>query len=93
MCFYIIDRIQPKGGTSNNTHDTILGRQCQIMSLEIGQRGWLLVDVGDDSFGPHRIALSKVLSITGDADIRIETENTIYHLKRTTPEDVKITLL
>ena len=89
MRFYIIDRIQPKGGTSNSTHYAIIGRQCQIMSLKVGQRGWLLVDVGDDSFGPHRITLSTVLSITGDADICIETENTVYHLKRATPKEEK----
>ena len=93
MCFYIVDRIQPKNGTFNSTHDTILGRQCQIMSLEIGQRGWLLVDVGDDFFGPHRIVLSTVLNIAGDADICIETENTIYHLKRTTPKEEEIVII
>ena len=93
MYFYTIERIQPKGETNNSTHDTILGRQCQIMSLDVGQRGWLLVDVGDDSFGPHRIALSTVLCITGEQDICIETENTIYHLKRITMKGANMMII
>lgn len=74
MFFYIIERIQSKNDTINHTHDAILGKQCQIMSLEVGQRGWLLVDVGDKTFGPHRIALSNTLRISDDPDICIETE-------------------
>lgn len=82
MYSYIISHIQPKDGVAKQIHDTILGRQCQIMSLEIGEHGWLLVDIGDDSFGPHRIALSNILRISGNEDIAIETENTVYYLKR-----------
>ena len=63
----------------------MLGRQCQIMELEVEQRGWFLVDVDDDSFGPHRIALSTILSVIGDDNLIIETENTIYIRKRLTP--------
>lgn len=82
MYSYIIVRIQPTDGVTQSIHEVILGRQCQIKSLEIGQRGWLLVNVGNDSFGPHRIALSSILRISGDEDICIETVNTIYCLKK-----------
>lgn len=87
VCYYEIANIRPRNDLINRTHETILGRQCQIMELEVGQRGWLLVDVGDDSFGPHRIALSNVLSVVKDDDLIIETENTIYTLKRITPKE------
>ena len=87
VCYYEIANIRPRNDLINSTHKTILGRQCQIMELVVGQRGWLLVDVGDDSFGPHRIALSNVLSVVGDDDMIIETENTIYTLKRITPKE------
>ena len=87
VCYYEITNIRPRNDLINSTHGTILGRQCQIMELEVGQRGWLLVDIGDDSFGSHRIALSNVLSVVGDDDLIIETENTIYTLKRITPKE------
>ena len=80
---YIIDRIEPKDGVLKSVHETILGRECQIMKLEVGKRGWLLTDVGDYMFGLHRITLSNVLSAEGEDDLRIHTENTVYHLKRT----------
>lgn len=80
---YIIDRIEPKDGVLKSVHETILGRECQIMKLEVGKRGWLLTDIGDYIFGLHRITLSNVLSAEGEDDLRIHTENTVYHLKRT----------
>lgn len=83
---YIIDRIEPKDGIIKTVHETILGRECQIMTLKIGTRGWLLVDVGDHILGLHRIALSHVLSIEGEDDLCIHTENTVYYLKKTESE-------
>ena len=58
---YIIDHIEPKDGVIKSVHETILGRECQIMTLKLGQSGALLVDVGDHIFGLHRIVLSHVL--------------------------------
>lgn len=87
ICYYEISQIRSRNGIVNSTHESLLGRQCQIMELEIGQRGWLLVDVGDDSFGPHRIALSNVLSVIGDENLIIDTENSVYTLKRITPRE------
>ena len=87
ICYYEISQIRSRTGIVNSTHEALLGRQCQIMELEIGQRGWLLVDVGDDSFGPHRIALSNVLRVIGNDNLIIDTENSVYTLKRITPKE------
>lgn len=78
---YIIDRIEPKDGALKSVHETILGRECQIMTLKLGQPGALLVDVGDHIFGLHRIVLSHVLTIEEEDDLCIHTENTVYFLK------------
>ena len=45
-----------------------------------------MVDVEDLDIRPHRIMLSQILSVTGlpgDPEIQIETENTVYILKKT----------
>ena len=63
MDTYEIDNIIPKFGAMEHVHSTIRRRPCWILRLEIGQRGWLLVDVGDEKLGPHRIVLSIVTSI------------------------------
>ena len=82
---YRITEIRPKDGIIKDVHKTILNRLCEILALEEGNRGWLLVDVGDIDFGPHRISISTVIHVTGqdgDSGIKIETENTFYCLKR-----------
>ena len=79
---YIIDRIEPKDGALKSVHETMLGRECQIITLENGRSGVFLVDVGDDVFGPHRIVLSYILDVEGEADLSIHTENTVYSLRR-----------
>jgi len=78
---YIIDRSEPKDGVLKSVHKTMLGRECQIMNLKIGHSGALLVDVGDHIFGLHRIVLSHVLTVEGEDDLCIHTENTLYYLK------------
>ena len=82
---YEIYNIISKFGTMEHVHTTILRRPCWILRLEIGRRGWLLVDVGDEKIGPHRISLSVVLSVQGtpgDSEICIETEYSFYCLRR-----------
>ena len=86
---YIIDRIEPKDGVLKSVHETMLGRECQIMTLKIGHSGALLVDVGDHIFGLHRIVLSHVLTVEGEDDLRIHTENTIYYLKKMLLETIE----
>lgn len=81
---YRITEIHPKDGIFKDVHKTILNRPCAILSIKEGCRGWLLVDVGDSSFGPHRISISPVFHISGqdgNPEIKIETENTFYCLK------------
>ena len=80
MLPYRITEIRPKSGVLTEVHLSMLHQNCQILSLELGQRGWLLVDVGDTEFGPHRISISHISSICEDHEIRIETENSIYLL-------------
>lgn len=84
---YIIDRIEPKDGVFKSVHETMLGRECQIITQKIGHPGVLLVDVGDYIFGLHRIILSHVLSIEGEDDLCIHTENTVYYLKSKASEN------
>ena len=82
MLPYRIADIRPKSGVLADVHHSMLNRACQILSMDIGKRGWFLVDVGDTEFGPHRICTSPIISIenTHTGEIQIETENTIYHL-------------
>ena len=83
MLPYRITEIRPKSGALTEVHLSMLHHHCQILSLDLGQRGWLLVDVGDTEFGPHRISVSHISSICEDHEnneILIETENSIYLL-------------
>lgn len=85
MDTYEIYNIIPKFGAMEHVHNTILRRPCWILRLETGRRGWLLVDVGDEKFGPHRIALSIVINVQGmpgDSEICMETEYTFYCLRK-----------
>lgn len=83
MLPYRITEIRPKSGALTEVHLSMLHQHCQILSLDLGQRGWLLVDVGDTEFGPHRISVSHISSICEDHEnneILIETKNSIYLL-------------
>ena len=83
MLPYRITEIRPKSGVLTEVHLSMLHQHCQILSLDLGQRGWLLVDVGDKEFGPHRISVSHISSICEDhenKEMLIETENSIYLL-------------
>ena len=83
MLPYRITEIRPKSGPLTEVHLSMLHQHCQILSLELDQRGWLLVDVGDTEFEPHRISISHISSICEDCEnnqILIETENSIYLL-------------
>ena len=83
MLPYRITEIRPKSGALTEVHLSMLHQHCQILSLDLGQRGWLLVDVGDKEFGPHRISVSHISSICEGYDnneILIETENSVYLL-------------
>ena len=85
MLPYRITEIRPKSGPLTDVHLSMLHQHCQILSLELGQRGWLLVDVGDTEFGPHRISISQIVSIFEyhkNNEILIETENSFYRLSK-----------
>lgn len=83
MLPYRIAEIRPKSGSLSEVHLSMFHQHCQILSLNLGQRGWLLVDVGDKEFCPHRISISRISSICEgheNNEILIETENSIYVL-------------
>ncbi len=83
MLPYRITEIRPKSAILADVHHSMINQACQILSLDIGKRGWLLVDVGDTEFGPHRISISHISSICENHEkneILIETENSTYLL-------------
>lgn len=85
MQWYRIKQICPKDGLYKLIHQSMQNRLCQIVNIQVGRRGLLLVDVGDKLIGPHRIVISKVVRVyrtEEDNSITIETENTIYHLEK-----------
>ena len=80
-----IIEIQAVEGNLQHVHSSILNCECEIKSATIGERGLLLVDVGDEIIGPHRILLSIVESVTVTLDetlVTIKTEHSIYRLER-----------
>ena len=82
---YKIIEIQAVEGNLQYVHSSILNCECEIKSATIGERGLLLVDVGDEIIGPHRILLSTVESVTVTPDetlVTIKTEHSIYRLER-----------
>ena len=90
MDVYVIHNIIPKSGAVKSVHGVILGRRCWIADARLGHRGLLMVDVNDPDIGPHRIRLSVivcVIGMPGDAEVQIETENSIYLLKKTEEEE------
>ena len=85
MDAYEIFNIIPKDGAVSGIHGVILGRKCWISDVRIGHRGMLMVDVDDSAIGPHRIRLSQILRVVGmpgDQEVQIETENTVYILRK-----------
>ena len=82
---YKIIEIQAVEGKLQYVHNSILNCECEIKSATIGERGLLLVDVGDEIIGPHRILLSNIESVTVTPDetlVTIKTEHSIYRLEQ-----------
>ena len=82
---YKIIEIKAVEGNLQYVHSSILNCECEIKSATIGERGLLLVDVGDEIIGPHRILLSIIESVTVTPDeklVTIKTEHSIYRLER-----------
>lgn len=93
MVAYEIYDIFPKDGVIKCTHGMILGRRCWIADAQVGKCGLLMVDVDDPDIGPHRIRLSVILSVIGeigDPEVQIETENTVYILRKAKEENPMI---
>lgn len=85
MLFYIIKSIAPKDGVMREIHKEAIGRKCSIMSLEVGQRGWIKFEPSYDPGCFHRLHTSAVLKCTKAEDeswVEIETLYTTYRLER-----------
>ena len=85
MDAYEIYNIIPKDGAIKGIRGVLLGRKCWISDARIGHRGLFMVDVDDPDIGPHRIRLSQILRVVGmlgDQEVQIETENTVYILRK-----------
>ena len=85
MDAYEIYNIIPKNGAVKGIHGVIFGRKCWISDVRIGHRGLFMVDMEDPDIGPHRIRLSQTLRVVGmlgDQEVQIETENTVYILRK-----------
>lgn len=86
---YEIYNFIPKDGMVKSVHGVILGRRCWISDVRGGHRGLLMVDVDDPDIGPHRIRLSEIVRVIGtpgDTEVQIETENSIYILRKSKEE-------
>lgn len=85
MDAYEIYNIILKNGTVKSVHGVILGRRCWIADVRVRKQGLLMVDVDDPDIGSHQIRLSQILRVVGmpgDPEVHIETENTVYNLRK-----------
>lgn len=83
---YRIAKIEPKQEYPRNKyHVAMLGRECEVIHLEVGVEGWLKVDVPYDPGYPHNFWTTSVLNIENfsDGTILFETKNTVYTLTKT----------
>lgn len=66
----------------NKFHAAATGRECDIVSLRVGEIGKLMVDMPYDPGYPHRFWTTTVLRIEtpDDGSIVFETDNSVYTL-------------
>lgn len=80
---YRIDSIEPKQKYPRNRYyPAMLARECDVICLEVGEMGWLRVDMVYDPGNPHRIRTSLIQKVDtqDDGTIVFETENSVYTL-------------
>jgi len=80
----VSDVVRKQDSGHNPWHAQVIGRQCFVILLDTGERGWLAVNFSYDPNHFHRFHLSEIQSIESDDNgmIHIETENTYYTLSR-----------
>ena len=80
---FIIAKIEPKRKHPRNPfHSPMLNRECDIIHLEKGYDGRLMIDMPYDPGNPHRFVtttVQEILEVSGGI-IVFETENTVYTL-------------
>ncbi len=80
---FLIKSIEPKSEyVRNKYYPTMIGRECDIIHLQEGWHGRLIVDMAYDPGCPHRFVTTPVRKIRNldDGSIAFETENSVYTL-------------
>lgn len=84
MPSYTITAMTPKRGGTHRLADGYLGKRVTIVSIAVGERGWLNVDCPPLNGGEY-LHISTIENIAEDKDgevITIITRNTVYVLKK-----------
>lgn len=85
---YVISDIKTKDGVLREIHREVLGCECDVVSLKVGERGWLRFKPKDpdETFEEyHNLHLSTVIAYSASVDeetVTIETRNTYYVLTK-----------
>lgn len=85
-----IKSIEPKSEyVQNKYYPMMIGRECDVVDLQVGWTGRLVVDMAYDPGHPHRFYTTplKKLETPDDGTIIFETENSVYTL---VPTELKI---
>lgn len=80
---YILTTASKVDRPHSYVHAIIQGKMATIIDAEVGQRGWITY-YDEDDMTWHRIHTSPIQNITldGNGNICIETENTLYNLTK-----------
>ena len=80
---FLIKSIEPKHEyVRNKYYPMMIGRECDVIDLQVGWTGRLRIDMAYDPGNPHRFYTTPVKSIKNldDGTIVFETENSVYTL-------------
>ena len=80
---FLIKSIEPKNKyVVNKFYPAAVGRECDVIDLQVGWTGRLLVDMAYDPGHPHRFYTTPVKKLVtpDDGSIVFETENSVYTL-------------
>lgn len=80
---FLIKSIEPKSKyIRNKYYPMMVGRECDVVHIQVGWHGRLVVDMVYDPGNPHRFVTTPVKSIENQEDgtIVFETENSVYTL-------------
>lgn len=81
--YYLIVNVE--SDTYNKWHKLVKGKRCTIEALELGEMAWFMVEKLSPYYEFTRFHTSIVNAVKVDVDsgeIVIETENSVYTLRR-----------